>query len=203
MFLGGLGSSAKKNSLTQTPNIKSVWPNSNFCTFSSALESDVASTLRAAPTTDSTRGHTQVRIDHRSSTLHFEGAQLRNDRMASHLATIAGRLSGAAALIAPDARAKAQAARRAATAARVHATADSLHDELLARKVLIERRKEKHEQEREAAEREEEEKRRAEQVRALSVSGLLHYCSWAGGHGRLWRLPGGCSAWRTSKHAQM
>ena len=46
-------------------------------------------------------------------------------------------------------------------------SAGKLNEELLARKVLIERRKEAHEREREEAEREEEAKRRAEQVRVL------------------------------------
>ena len=109
----------------------------------------------------------QVRIDHRTATLHFEGAQLRSDAMAGHLSAIAAKLSAAAPAINGDAIAKAQAARRAEAAARARDTAAALNEELLARKVLIERRKEQAEQDREQAEREEEDKRKAEQVKHM------------------------------------
>jgi translation initiation factor 3 subunit A len=122
-------------------------------------------------------GYVQVRIDHRTSTLHFEGAQLRNDRMANHLSTIAARLAGGVSLMRPAQVAEAAAARRATTAARVRATASTLNEELLARKVLIERRKEANERAREEAEREEEDKRRAEQVWFSSLGAPALACS--------------------------
>ena len=56
----------------------------------------------------------QVRIDHRSKTMHFEGARLRGDRMAGHLSTVAMRLAACQTQIAPEAHAKAQAAQRTA-----------------------------------------------------------------------------------------
>jgi translation initiation factor 3 subunit A len=119
-------------------------------------------------------GYVDIQIDHRSSTLHFNGAQLRNDSMANHLSTIVVRLAGAMTLIKPGELQEKQAERRRETAKAVRATASQLNEELLARKVLIERRKEAREREREEAEREEEEKRRKEQV-------LLHvlpaYCA--------------------------
>jgi translation initiation factor 3 subunit A len=115
-------------------------------------------------------GYVDIQIDHRSSTLHFNGAQLRNDSMANHLSTVVVRLAGVMTLIKPTELLQKQAERRRVTAKAVHATASQLNQELLARKVLIERRKQAREREREEAERKEEEKRRAEQVRGLLAS---------------------------------
>ena len=109
-------------------------------------------------------GYIQVQIDHRSGTLHFGGAHLRNDAMAAHLSTVAGRLAASMHLVKPAEIVERQDARAAATAARARETGTDLNKDMLARKVLIERRKEEHERAREEAEKEEEQKRRAEQV---------------------------------------
>lgn len=122
-------------------------------------------------------GYIQVRIDHRSGTLHFGGAHLRNDAMASHLSTVAGRLAASMHLVKPGAIMERQDARAAETAARARETGTELNKLMLARKVLIERRKEEHERAREEAEKEEEQKRRAEQVcagRPLTAAILGH-----------------------------
>ena len=59
-------------------------------------------------------GYVQLHINHRTSTLHFQGHQLRNDRMAGHLSSIAGRLSAGLQLIKPGEIVAAQDARRCA-----------------------------------------------------------------------------------------
>jgi PCI domain len=110
-------------------------------------------------------GYVHVQIDHRMGTLHFGGATLRNDGMASHLSAVAGRLAGAMHLIKPEEFMERQDARAAATAQRARDTDTDVNKNMLARKVLIERRKEEHERAREEAEKEEEQKKRAEQVR--------------------------------------
>ena len=84
--------------------------------------------------------------------------------MAAHLSTVAGRLAASMHLVKPAEIVERQDARAAATAARARETGTDLNKDMLARKVLIERRKEEHERAREEAEKEEEQKRRAEQV---------------------------------------
>ena len=43
----------------------------------------------------------QVRLDHRAGTLHFGSQQLESDRVKSHLALLAQRLSKAVQMLAP------------------------------------------------------------------------------------------------------
>lgn len=74
-------------------------------------------------------------------------------------------------LIHPDEIIARQEQRATETATRARASDSEVNKTMLARKVLIERRKEEHERAREEAEKEEEQKKRAEQVR--------WWCCWA------------------------
>ena len=96
----------------------------------------------------------QVQIDHRSSTLHFGGAQLKNDSMANHLSTVASRLSSALAMIEPTVAEKQFKARQRASAVRARDMSEQENKTALARKVLIERRREENERSVQEAERE-------------------------------------------------
>ena len=68
-------------------------------------------------------------------------------------------------LIHPEEIIARQEQRATETATRARASDSEVNKTMLARKVLIERRKEEHERAREEAEKEEEQKKRAEQVR--------------------------------------
>lgn len=100
------------------------------------------------------RSPAQVQIDHRSATLHFGGAQLKSDQMGLHLSTVATRLSAALAMIDPSAAERAAAARAHVAAACARESAEEENKIALARKVLIERRREENERSAQEAERE-------------------------------------------------
>ena len=125
-------------------------------------------------------GYLQARFDHRNGTVHFGGQELENERVRSHISIAAKRLSKALLLINPEATAAEYEARRSAAIRRALETADEENKRALARKLLIERKKEEAErlmsereveleQQRAAAEalaREQEERRQAgERVR--------------------------------------
>ena len=83
----------------------------------------------------------QVRVDHRNGTLHFGGQQLESEKVRSHLAVRAGRLSKAVTMIdGPAAVPEDKAAKRlAAIKAALEATKEE-HKLMNARKVCVGRR---------------------------------------------------------------
>jgi hypothetical protein len=86
-----------------------------------------------------------VRIDHRNGTLHFGAQQLESDKVRNHLALLAKRLAKAASMMDPTPPAALEAKRRAAIDhARKHMETE--HVRLVARKTVIEKRKEQQEQ---------------------------------------------------------
>eukprot|EP00887_Chlorella_sp_A99_P004683 scaffold4.g4683.t1 len=106
-------------------------------------------------------GYLQARFDHKHNTVHFGGQEVESDRVHGCVAAMAKRLSAALATVAPGPSPEA-AARRRALLARALATADMENHRALARKGLIEKRRE--EEERLLMERE----REAEETRALA-----------------------------------
>lgn len=119
-------------------------------------------------------GFLSMRIDHRNGTLHFGGQQLESDRVRGHLALLAKRLAKASRMIDPrPASGRAEDARRAALQlCRDHMASE--HKRLLARKLLIEKRKEQQEAALLEAEREEERKR--QQVRSAAAVCVRAFC---------------------------
>jgi len=116
--------------------------------------------LEAAIADAARRGGVPVRIDHRSGVALFDGPAAEVDGVAGALALAARRLAAglAAAGVAPPGADAAEAkAAAAVAAARASATQDNAR--ALARRVVIERRKEEAERAALAAEREEEAKR--------------------------------------------
>uniref|UniRef100_A0A383WBK9 Eukaryotic translation initiation factor 3 subunit A n=1 Tax=Tetradesmus obliquus TaxID=3088 RepID=A0A383WBK9_TETOB len=100
----------------------------------------------------------QMRVDHRNGTLHFGSQQLESDKVRSHLSLLAKRLAKAAAMTDP-APAPAAEQQRAAVLALCRENISKEHSRLLARKQVIEKRKEQAEAAMMEAEREEERKR--------------------------------------------
>ncbi|WIA32254.1 hypothetical protein OEZ86_003100 [Tetradesmus obliquus] len=100
----------------------------------------------------------QMRVDHRNGTLHFGSQQLESDKVRSHLSLLAKRLAKAAAMTDP-APAPAAEQQRAAMLALCRENISKEHSRLLARKQVIEKRKEQAEAAMMEAEREEERKR--------------------------------------------
>ena len=78
----------------------------------------------------------QVRVDHRNGTLHFGGQQLESDKVKSHLAALASRLSKAIGMI--DPRAASAEDRSAQRMAVIQAALEKTREEhklMIARKV--------------------------------------------------------------------
>ncbi|KAF6256090.1 eukaryotic translation initiation factor 3a [Scenedesmus sp. NREL 46B-D3] len=100
----------------------------------------------------------QMRVDHRNGTLHFGSQQLESDKVRAHLSLLAKRLAKAAAMTDP-APAPAAEQQRAAVLALCRDNIGKEHSRLLARKQVIEKRKEQAEAAMLEAEREEERKR--------------------------------------------
>lgn len=101
----------------------------------------------------------QVRVDHRNGTLHFGAQQLESDKIRNHLSLLARRLSKAVTMIEPAAVPAAVVAQKDAALALCREHVAKEHSRLLARKQIIERRKEAAEAQAAEAEREEERKR--------------------------------------------
>ncbi|KAF8071218.1 TIF3A1 [Scenedesmus sp. PABB004] len=100
----------------------------------------------------------QLRVDHRNGTLHFGGQNLESDKLRGHMALLAKRLAKAAAMADPAPAPAAEAQRLAVMRmAREHMGKE--HSRLLARKQVIEKRKEQAEAQAMEQEREEERKR--------------------------------------------
>ena len=107
---------------------------------------------------------------------------------------VAGRLAASMHMIHPEEIMARQEARATAAANVARETDSEVNKTMLARKVLIERRKEEHERAREEAEKEEEQKKRAEQVRrsppaSMSLVFQRQPCSSCGENARgFWSL---------------
>ena len=87
----------------------------------------------------------QVRIDHRNGTLHYGSQQLESDKVRNHLALLAKRLAKAGSMMDPEPNAAAEERRHTALKlAREHMASE--HRRLVARKQVIEKRKEQQEQ---------------------------------------------------------
>eukprot|EP00879_Flechtneria_rotunda_P015205 GHRR01015895.1.p1 GENE.GHRR01015895.1~~GHRR01015895.1.p1 ORF type:complete len:658 (+),score=275.95 GHRR01015895.1:165-2138(+) len=100
----------------------------------------------------------QLRVDHRNGTLHFGSQQLEGDKIRNHMALLAKRLAKAAAMIDPTPPAAVEQTRTAALQLCRENVAKE-HSRLLARKQVIEKRKEQAEALMMEQEREEERKR--------------------------------------------
>lgn len=103
-------------------------------------------------------GYLQLRLDHRAGTLHFGSSQLTEEKMKSHLSLLAKRMCKATAMINPNAGGE-QVAKASSLAAEARSTVEQEHKLAIARKVIIERRKEEQEQRMLEHEKQEEEKR--------------------------------------------
>ncbi|MEW5303996.1 MAG: hypothetical protein WDW36_006639 [Sanguina aurantia] len=101
----------------------------------------------------------QVHIDHRNGTLQFGNLRLESQAVQSHLSLLAQRLSRAVTLLAPAAPEHAQAKKAAAIQAGLDAAVGE-HQRALARKVIIEGRKEEAEKQLLEAEKEAEMRKR-------------------------------------------
>ncbi|GJP74898.1 hypothetical protein CLOP_g5423 [Closterium sp. NIES-67] len=111
-------------------------------------------------------GFVHVRLDFCEGTVKFGADELESDRVRSHLATMARHLDRAVALIRLKAPAPApEAAEQLPPAEEIQAAVEKEHRRLIARKTLIERRKEE-------AEREVIEKEREEQTAKLKQQRL-------------------------------
>lgn len=87
-------------------------------------------------------GYLHARFDHRNGTVHFSGLELENERVKSHISTAAKRLAKALLLIAPKESAATAETRRLAAIRRALESAGEENSRALARKILIERKKE-------------------------------------------------------------
>ena len=110
-----------------------------------------------------------VRIDHRANCLRFGdlngGAQLESDTMRSQLTTLSKQLSKVCNVISPpDLNAIAEV--RKSLYVEIRASVDREHNEMLARKVLIEKRKEETELQLQEMQKEEKQKKAEAQARA-------------------------------------
>eukprot|EP00879_Flechtneria_rotunda_P014619 GHRR01015276.1.p1 GENE.GHRR01015276.1~~GHRR01015276.1.p1 ORF type:complete len:664 (+),score=257.01 GHRR01015276.1:165-2156(+) len=111
----------------------------------------------------------QLRVDHRNGTLHFGSQQLEGDKIRNHMALLAKRLAKAAAMIDPTPPAAVEQTRTAALQLCRENVAKE-HSRLLARKQVIEKRKEQAEALMMEQEREEERKRlQVQQVAQVSI----------------------------------
>ncbi|KAK9833458.1 hypothetical protein WJX81_007146 [Elliptochloris bilobata] len=99
-----------------------------------------------------------VQIDHRNGTVHFGGQQLESERLRDHVAALARRLAKALQAVQPAPSPDKQA-RKAKALAVAADNAATLHAHTLARKVIIEKRKEEAERLLLEAEKKEEEQR--------------------------------------------
>jgi hypothetical protein len=89
--------------------------------------------------------NSQVRIDHRNGTLHFGSQQLESDKVRNHLALLAKRLAKAGSMMDPGVNTAAEERKHTALKlAREHMASE--HRRLVARKQVIEKRKEQQEQ---------------------------------------------------------
>ncbi|KAL3155895.1 hypothetical protein ABBQ32_012895 [Trebouxia sp. C0010 RCD-2024] len=100
----------------------------------------------------------QVSIDHRNGTVHFGGQQLESDRIRDHISALARRLNKALHMVQPD-PSKEVEARRIKAIEHAIATSGQANKRALARKHLIEKRKEEQERLLLEQEREQEEQR--------------------------------------------
>jgi translation initiation factor 3 subunit A len=115
-------------------------------------------------------GYLHARFDHRAGTVHFGRQELESERVKGHLSAMAKRLTRAlAAAAAPGAGDAERAARRAALVRRALGSAADDNARALARKVMIERRKEDAERVLLEREREAEEARAAAEAVARDV----------------------------------
>lgn len=87
-------------------------------------------------------GYLQARFDHRNGTVHFGGQELENERVRSHISVAAKRLSKALLLINPKESKAESEARRVAAIRRALESAGDENKRALARKLLIEKKKE-------------------------------------------------------------
>mmetsp|Transcript_33886 Transcript_33886/g.95996 ORF Transcript_33886/g.95996 Transcript_33886/m.95996 type:complete len:1014 (-) Transcript_33886:241-3282(-) len=104
-------------------------------------------------------GYLQLRLDHRNGTLQFNSPNLSADKLKSHLATMAKRLCKAVTLIGPTHAELDKPAKATKLALEAQASLKTEHSHALARKVIIEKRKEEQEQATLEREKQEEEKR--------------------------------------------
>ncbi|KAF5827767.1 eukaryotic initiation factor [Dunaliella salina] len=110
----------------------------------------------------------QVRIDHRNGTLHFGSQQLENERVRGHMALLGQRLSKVLHIVKP-ASSPSHEERRNAIITHAMNTLEKDHGIYLARKLIIEKRKEEQELALVEAEKEEE-RRRAIAAREAEVA---------------------------------
>ena len=109
---------------------------------------------------DATKGGAvSVRLDHQNKCVRFEGDQLESDNIKNHLVAMAKKLRNAIKLMYPEAPAPASSINTAELLAKV----ENEHKLALARKVIIERRKEEQERVLQEQEKELEEARLAAQ----------------------------------------
>ncbi|QDZ17497.1 subunit A of eukaryotic translation initiation factor 3 [Chloropicon primus] len=111
--------------------------------------------------------HLQVRIDHRNKVVLCGAHTLESDKIKNHLSLLAKRMNKACSMINKDAVDQMKQDRKAKAIEEMRAQVDSEHKRILARKVIIERRKEEYEQMLQEKEKEEETRRiQLEQMRA-------------------------------------
>ena len=111
--------------------------------------------------------HLQVRIDHRNKVVICGSHTLESDKVKNHLSLLAKRLKKAMSMINKDAVDQSKQDRRTKAIEEMKNQVENEHKRILARKVIIERRKEEYEQMLQEKEREEENKRiQLEKMRA-------------------------------------
>ncbi|BBN07287.1 translation initiation factor 3 subunit A [Marchantia polymorpha subsp. ruderalis] len=106
--------------------------------------------------------YVQVKIDHLNGIVHFGSQDLESDKIKNHLTILAKRLNKALTLIQPPLPVE-RGAKQTIPVGDLQEKVEKEHKKLLARKVLIERRKEEQERQMLEMEREEESKRLKQQ----------------------------------------
>ena len=111
--------------------------------------------------------HLAVRIDHRNKVVVCGAHTLESDKIKNHVSRLAERLNVACGMIGAGEAAEEATKRKRAAIEEMRAQVDQEHKRILARKVIIERRKEEYEQMLQEKEKEEESRRiQLEQLRA-------------------------------------